>query len=179
MKAEEREPKPAAVPKQATQAGDIRARWAWVEPLIWTDRMLTALESGVKGGKWFSLMDKVYAPRALEAAFARVKANKGAAGVDHQTVAMFGRKAEENLERLSVELRSGKYEPLPVRRVWIPKPGTRKNGLWGYQRCGTEWRKRHCARRWNPSSSGTSRSTVTGFARVVGARTRCGGWTAC
>ena len=124
MKPEERESKPAAVPKDATQAGEVRARWAWVEPAVWTDRMLTALESGVKGGKWFSLMDKVYAPRALEAAFARVKANKGAAGVDHQTVATFGRKAEENLERPSLELRSGKYVPLPARLVWIPKPGS-------------------------------------------------------
>ena len=35
-------------------------RWAWVEPTAWTTRMLTALETGVKGGRWFSLMDKVY-----------------------------------------------------------------------------------------------------------------------
>src|SRR5688572_5303535 len=50
---------PAPVP-MATQAGDIRARWAWTEPRVWTDRMLTALEQGVKGGVWFSLIDKVY-----------------------------------------------------------------------------------------------------------------------
>jgi hypothetical protein len=42
---------PAAVPEEAKQAGDIRARWAWVEPTIWTERMLAALEQGVKGGK--------------------------------------------------------------------------------------------------------------------------------
>ena len=34
-------------------------RWAWVEPRVWTERMLTALETGIKGGKWFSLIDKV------------------------------------------------------------------------------------------------------------------------
>ena len=45
----------------AKQAGEIRARWDWVEPSVWTERMLTALEQGVKGGKWFSLVDKVYA----------------------------------------------------------------------------------------------------------------------
>lgn len=39
------------------QAGDIRARWAWVKPEVWTDRMLTALENGVKGGTWYSLID--------------------------------------------------------------------------------------------------------------------------
>ena len=43
--------------------------------------MLTALEKGVKGGKWFSLMDKVYAGN-LRAALRRVKANSGSAGVD-------------------------------------------------------------------------------------------------
>ena len=47
------------MPATAKQAGDIGARWAWVEPAVWTERMLTALENGVKGGKWFSLMDKV------------------------------------------------------------------------------------------------------------------------
>ncbi|CAN5637977.1 hypothetical protein BH20ACI3_BH20ACI3_34050 [soil metagenome] len=52
------------------------------KPAVWSERMLTALEQGVKGGKWFSLIDKVYRPANLQRAFARVKANKGAAGVD-------------------------------------------------------------------------------------------------
>jgi len=50
------ETKPAAVPVATTtakQAGSCRARWAWSEPTIWTERMLAALEKGVKGGKWF------------------------------------------------------------------------------------------------------------------------------
>ena len=59
----------AAVPARATQAGEIRAQWAWVEPSVWTDRMLEALEGGVKGGKWFSLIDKVYRRENLRAAF--------------------------------------------------------------------------------------------------------------
>ena len=63
--------------KETKQAGEIRARWAWVEPSVWTERMLTALEEGVKGGKWFSLIDKVYALTNLRAAFAEVKANAG------------------------------------------------------------------------------------------------------
>jgi RNA-directed DNA polymerase len=50
----------ATVPSGATQAEEVRARWAWTEPSVWTDRMLTALETGVKGGQWFSLIDKVY-----------------------------------------------------------------------------------------------------------------------
>lgn len=74
---------PDAVPPGARPAGEIRARWAWVEAEVWTERMLTALETGVLGGKWFSLMDKVYALPNLRKAFERIKANGGAAGVDH------------------------------------------------------------------------------------------------
>ena len=120
----EREQQPAAVSGETKQAGEIRARWAWVEPSVWTERMLTALEEGVKGGKWFSLMDKVYALANLRAAFAEVKANGGAAGVDHQTVEMFERHLEQNLEKLSQSLKDGSYRPQAIRRVWIPKPGS-------------------------------------------------------
>ena len=42
---------PAAVSYGAKQAGEIRDRWSWVEPSVWTERMLTALETGVKGGR--------------------------------------------------------------------------------------------------------------------------------
>ena len=48
---------PAAVPARVIQAGERRARWAWAEGSIWTDRMPRALEEGVKGGVWFSLID--------------------------------------------------------------------------------------------------------------------------
>ena len=115
---------PDAVPaKAASPAGEIRARWAWVEAEVWTERMLTALEQGVLGGKWFSLMDKVYALRNLRQAFERVKANQGAAGVDHVTVEEFERHLEANLEKLARSLADGSYRPQAIRRVWIPKPG--------------------------------------------------------
>jgi RNA-directed DNA polymerase len=107
----------------AMQAAEIQARWAWVEPAVWNARMLTALENGVKGGKWFSLIDKVYALENLRAAFMKVKANAGAAGVDRQTIEMFESHLEANLEKLSQELGDGNYRPQPVRRKWIPKPG--------------------------------------------------------
>lgn len=126
MTDETTERQPAAVSEATKQAGEIRARWAWVEPAVWTERMLTALEQGVKGGKWFSLMDKVYALRNLRAAFARVKANGGAAGVDQVTVEMFERHLEENLNRLAQTLKDGSYRPQAVKRVWIPKPGSRE-----------------------------------------------------
>jgi RNA-directed DNA polymerase len=118
------ETKPVVVPAMATQVGEVRARWAWTEPAVWTERMLTALEQGVKGGKWFSLIDKVYRPANLRNAFARVKANKGAAGVDHQSIEMFEQHLEANLERLAKTLQDGSYRPQGLRREWIPKPGS-------------------------------------------------------
>ena len=83
--------------------------------------MLTALEQGVRGGRWYTLMDKVYALPTLQAAFARVKANRGAAGVDHVTVAMYEARLDANLAALSAALRDGTYRPQPIRRHWIPK----------------------------------------------------------
>ena len=116
----------AAVPREASPADAIWARWAWVAPEVWTDRMLTALEQGVRGGRWYTLMDKVYALPTLRAAFARVKANRGAAGVDHVTVAMYEARLDANLTALSTALRDGTYRPQAIRRHWIPKPGTRE-----------------------------------------------------
>ena len=119
------EAEPATVPAGATQAGETPARWAWVERAVWTDRMLTALDQhGVKGGKWYSLVDKVHAPANLRAAFARVKANRGSAGVDHVTVERFEARLDENLDQLHVSLRDGTYRPQAIRRAWIPKPGS-------------------------------------------------------
>lgn len=122
----DREERPAAVPEGAKQAGEIAARWPWVEPCVWTERMLTALEKGVKGGKWFSLIDKVYDRRNLEAAFKKVGKNKGSAGVDHQTIAMFADRLEHNLEWISKAVAEGSYGPQSIRRVWIAKPGKKE-----------------------------------------------------
>jgi RNA-directed DNA polymerase len=88
--------------------------------------MLAALEQGVRGGKWYSLMDKVYALPNLRAAFAKVKANAGAAGVDRQTVRGFERHLEANLGRLAEELKARRYRPQAVRRQWIDKAGSRE-----------------------------------------------------
>jgi RNA-directed DNA polymerase len=118
------EDKVARVPTTAKQAAEVRARWAWTEPTVWTERMLTTLEQGVKGGKWFSLIDKVYRLATLHRAFARVKANQGAAGVDHQSLEMYEQDLEAKLERLAKELRNGSYRPQALRRKWIAKLGS-------------------------------------------------------
>jgi len=91
--------------------------------------MVSALVNGVKGGRWFSLIDKVTALATLEAAWEKVRANRGAAGVDGQSVERFARQAELYLGELAEGLRDGSYRPQPVRRVEIPKGDGRTRPL--------------------------------------------------
>jgi RNA-directed DNA polymerase len=111
----------SAVPERARQGAETRERPWWVEALIWTERMVSALENGVTGGKWFSLVDKLTRPTTLEAAWRRVARNQGSAGVDGQSIERFGRAAERYLDELRTALVSGRYRPQPVKRVEIPK----------------------------------------------------------
>jgi len=111
--------------RQGAEARD----WSWVEASVWTARMVSALEIGVKGGVWYSLMDKVYAPATLAAAWAKVRGNAGAAGVDGQSVERFASQAPTYLAELSQALRTGTYRPSAVRRVEIAKVGGGKRPL--------------------------------------------------
>lgn len=112
--------------KQTGEAEARRKRWAWAEPSVWTDRMLAALENGVKGGMWFSLIDKVYRPENLDQAFRAVARNAGAGGVDHVTVAQYGRNLAQENASLCEALKAGTYEPQAARRVYIDKPGAKE-----------------------------------------------------
>jgi RNA-directed DNA polymerase len=114
------------VPMRASHVREIQKLSTWIEPSIWTVPMLTALVIGVKGGNWYSLMDKVYKTANLRSAFKKVKANKGVAGEDHQTIEMFERHLETNLEKLHLALKEGRYKPQRILRKNIPKPGKRK-----------------------------------------------------
>ena len=115
----------ATAPKQAGEATPTRDPWWWVERSVWTERMLTRLTSGEPANRvWFTLVDKTHAPANLQSAFDKVWRNGGSAGADAQTVAHFGRRAEEELQWLHEQLRDGTYRPQPVRRAWIPKPGS-------------------------------------------------------
>ncbi len=91
--------------------------------------MVSALVNGVKGGRWFSLIDKVTAPATLAVAWEKVRANRGAAGVDGQSVERFAGQAELYLRELAEGLRDGSYRPQPVRRVEIPKGDGRTRPL--------------------------------------------------
>jgi RNA-directed DNA polymerase len=114
---------------ETAKQGAETPRWGWVEAEIWTARMLSALENGVTGGKWYSLIDKVHAPVTLALAWTKVRANQGAAGVDGQSVDRFAAKADDYLSELSAGLRSGTYRPQPIQRVEIPKGDGRMRPL--------------------------------------------------
>ena len=116
--------------RQETET-QTQQKWQWVEAMVWTVRMLTALVNGVKGGKWFSLMDKVYAQSTLQIAWQRVKSNKGAAGIDRMSIERFEGQCEHYLQELHEQLKNGTYQPQAVKRVNIPKAsgGTRPLGI--------------------------------------------------
>ena len=117
-------PSNRAVPRFS---GDDLTHWAWTEPSVWTNPMLATLEqSSVRGGKWHSLMDKVYKPDNLYSAYREVAANKGAPGVDNITIEDFTAGLWRNVNKLEQQLRDGSYRPQSIKRVHIPKPGTKE-----------------------------------------------------
>lgn len=122
----EEQPQPV---RELERGGEIGARWSWVEPSVWTERMLEALERGVRGGKWHSLIDKVYREESLRVAWKQVEARKGGGGVDGISIEMFRKRADKRLRRLSEQLREESYEPRAVNRVWIPKADGKLRGL--------------------------------------------------
>src|SRR5215212_7196544 len=82
------------------------------------------------GRRFHALYDRIYRSDVLREAWARVQKNKGAAGVDKQTVAAVQEYGVERLlGELQRDLRSGSYRPRPVRRVEIPKPAGGKRPL--------------------------------------------------
>ena len=113
--------------KQKSEAQN--PKWGWVETSIWTDRMLATLDNGVKGGKWFSLWDKVIRPETLLIAWKNVKRNKGAAGIDGVTIKQFEASQDHYLTRLHTKLKEGKYTPQLIKRVHIPKDGGKTRPL--------------------------------------------------
>jgi RNA-directed DNA polymerase len=76
------------------------------------------------GRRFHALYDKVHRRDVLERAWELVRANRGAAGIDRQTIAdveEYG--IAKLLDELAADLRNGRWRPLPARRVFISKPG--------------------------------------------------------
>ena len=86
--------------------------------------MLAALERGLKGNKWFSLIDKVSTERTLQLAWEKVLSNAGACGVDGITVGRFEKDSQTRLLAVKEHINKNTYQPKPVKRVWIAKPGS-------------------------------------------------------
>jgi RNA-directed DNA polymerase len=91
---------------------------------VWSEPMLAALERGLRGNKWFSLIDKVWSERTLELAWEKVRVNAGACGVDGITIDRFAKDSQSRLLAVKEQLKRGVYQPKPVKRVWIDKPGS-------------------------------------------------------
>lgn len=86
-------------------------------------RRLSQWINAEQSRKVHSLVDKVYSRKNLALAWEAVLRNRGAAGVDRQSLKDFASNQEENLEKLHEELRAQEYEPQALRRVYIPKAG--------------------------------------------------------
>jgi RNA-directed DNA polymerase len=119
-----KEATPSEVVQKPKQDGDIRARWAWVEPAVWSERMLATLETGIEGGQWFALIDKVWSKKNLSRAVEKVVSNGGSAGIDRQNVRQMELHKEKEVERLHRELREQNYKVQAVKRAWITKLGS-------------------------------------------------------
>lgn len=76
--------------------------------------------------KYHSLIDKVYDWNNLVRAWRKVRANKGAHGLDRVTIRMFESDWETHLREIQRKLVQHRYQPQPVRRVYIPKASDRK-----------------------------------------------------
>ena len=118
------EPSPS-VPPPADKQGeeDLWLRYG-AERGVWTKKMLMALERGLEGNQWFSLIDKVAREETLATAWAKVKSNAGACGVDGITVERFAKDSPSRLLAVREHLKRGSYQPTPLKRVWIPKLGS-------------------------------------------------------
>ena len=110
----------------AKQGREVPARWAWTEASVWSERMLATLERGIKGGKWFSLIDKVWKTENLQSAAEKVARGKSQQKPDGRKCHRYLEQSQERLPALQDKLKQGDYQPKPVQRVWIPKLGSKE-----------------------------------------------------
>jgi retron-type reverse transcriptase len=111
-----------------------------IDPL---QKLRAALHDKAKSApnfRFYALYDKVYRRDVLAAAWMQCRANDGAPGVDGQTFADIEKYGLEPwLDELTEELRTKRYQPQPVRRVYRNRTGSK--GRWGFPRSVTAWCK--------------------------------------
>lgn len=110
----------------AKQGREAPLKWAWTEATVWTERMLATLERGIIGGKWFSLIDKVWKMENLQSAVKKVAKGKSEQKADGRRCRKYAETSPQRLPTLQAKLKNGTYRPEPVQRVWIPKPGSKE-----------------------------------------------------
>lgn len=125
MKATQLQMKLPGVPR-AKQGREVPERWGWTEASVWNERMLATLERGIKGGQWYSLIDKVWKGENLQSAVEKVARGKSQKKPDGRKCRRYLERSPERLPRLQEKLKGGHYRPRPVQRVWIPKLGSKE-----------------------------------------------------
>jgi RNA-directed DNA polymerase len=110
----------------AKQGREVPPQWEWTEASVWTERMLTTLERGIKGSKWFSLIDKVWKAENLQSAAQKVARGKSEKKPDGRKCRRYLEQSTWRLPRLQEKLKRGEYQPQPAQRVWIRKLGSKE-----------------------------------------------------
>ena len=109
------------VPPRRDRAGVVPA-----DPVRALQHALYRAAKADPGRRFHALYDKVRRRDVLRRAWAAVRANNGAPGIDKITLAAVEEYGIDRLlGELAAELEEGRYRPLPARRVYIPKPGVR------------------------------------------------------
>ena len=111
---------------QAKQGREVPPPWEWTEASVWTERMLATLKRGITGGKWFSLIDKVWKRENLQSAVKKVAEGKSKQKADGRRCRRYAEASHRRLPILQAKLKNGDYRPEPVQRVWIPKLGSKE-----------------------------------------------------
>lgn len=110
----------------AKQGREVAPQWAWTEAVVWTERMVATLERGITGGKWYSLMDKIWKMANLQRAVEKVARGKSKTKADGRKCRRYAEQSAQRLPPLQAKLQSGQYQPKPVHRIWIPKLGSKE-----------------------------------------------------
>jgi RNA-directed DNA polymerase len=188
------EDKPSEVPARDKQEGkapqpshespDLWTRYG-AERGVWSEAMLIALEKGVKGNKWFSLTDKIVSDQTLGKAWEQVRANAGSCGVDGIEVGYFEKDSQSRLLAVKEHLAEDTYRPDAIRRVNIPKPGSKETRPLGIPtvrdrivQTALKMVIRHKRVAANQFLSATSRPTALDFAPDAALKTPYAKWKA-